>query len=301
MGRDRLTRVLVGYAALLVVALAVAAATAAPGSSGSGLAAAAPVARTGLEVAVGLLLAGGLALLSAAVARRPRRRRPDDELPLSRLQPPSRLARALALLVAVLVLAGVVLLVVVLARTQHATQPPVTIQPGGRNRASEPPLPTPAPGSGHSDVVLVAVIVAAVLLLAGLAVAVSAWRRRHSTPVEPAPTPGAAPPDALSAALDDGAAALARGATARSAIIACYQAMRRALISAGADATPADTPEELLDRATRAGLARPDPAQRLTVLFHEARFSAHPMRAAQREEAADALAALRRALSARAR
>jgi len=69
-------------------------------------------------------------------------------------------------------------------------------------------------------------------------------------------------------------------------------AMEESLAQAGTARAVADTPDELLARAADRGLVRTGAAARLTGLFYEARFSSHPMPAAQRGEAEQALAEL---------
>jgi hypothetical protein len=98
-------------------------------------------------------------------------------------------------------------------------------------------------------------------------------------------------PEDLKTALDEGAAAL-RAADyddARKAIIACYVAMEKQL----GDKNDADTPDELLAKATTQGLIHGPAAGKLTGLFYEARFSTHPLGGDAREQALTALDELR--------
>ena len=97
--------------------------------------------------------------------------------------------------------------------------------------------------------------------------------------------------DAWAIALSDGSVALADIADPRAAIIACYAAMRSALMRAGVDDHSWDTPSDMLTRITAAGIT-PDAAHALTGLFLEARFSAHVMTQAQRGQAMAALSEL---------
>lgn len=83
---------------------------------------------------------------------------------------------------------------------------------------------------------------------------------------------------------------------ARQAIIACYAAMEQALAAAGSPRRAADTPEDLLGRAHRAGVLRTPAAARLTTLFREARFSTHALGTAEREAATLALGDISREL-----
>jgi len=49
----------------------------------------------------------------------------------------------------------------------------------------------------------------------------------------------------------------------------------------------------VLARASRSGLARPEPAEKLTGLFRRARYSTHPMTSSDSRVAADALTEMR--------
>ena len=71
--------------------------------------------------------------------------------------------------------------------------------------------------------------------------------------------------------------------------------MERGFAAAGPAAAPglADTPAEVLARATRAGLVSPEPAETLTGLFRRARYSTQPMTSTDSRVAADALTELR--------
>jgi hypothetical protein len=93
----------------------------------------------------------------------------------------------------------------------------------------------------------------------------------------------------LQEAVESGRAALAEIDDARAAIIACYVAMERSLADRGAKRSVADTPDELLARAVAAGIVAGPAASRLTALFYQARFSSHPVAAAQRAAASAAL------------
>jgi hypothetical protein len=90
-----------------------------------------------------------------------------------------------------------------------------------------------------------------------------------------------------------GSDALTAGGEPRAAIIACYAAMERGFAAAGSAPAVADTPAEVLARATRAGLVRAGPAETLTGLFRRARYSTYPMTRADSRVAADALTEMR--------
>jgi hypothetical protein len=90
-------------------------------------------------------------------------------------------------------------------------------------------------------------------------------------------------------AVESGRAAFTELDDTRAAIIACYVAMEGSLAEGGTARAVADTPDELLSRATQTGLVRGPAARTLTGLFYEARFSSRPLAAGQRETARQAL------------
>jgi Domain of unknown function (DUF4129) len=115
-------------------------------------------------------------------------------------------------------------------------------------------------------------------------------RRKRSARAQPKDrTRLAALLDSLAAGSD----ALNAGGEPRAAIIACYAAMERGFAAAGSAPAVADTPAEVLARATRAGLVRPEPAETLTGMFRRARYSTYPMTSADSLLAADALTEMR--------
>jgi hypothetical protein len=101
----------------------------------------------------------------------------------------------------------------------------------------------------------------------------------------------------LREAVESGRSALRTFDDARAAIIACYAAMEQSMAAHGAARAAADTPDELLARATQARIVHGTAPARLTALFYEARFSSHPMDQAQRQAAEQALNELAAALS----
>jgi hypothetical protein len=101
----------------------------------------------------------------------------------------------------------------------------------------------------------------------------------------------------LREAVESGRSALRTIDDARAAIIACYVAMESRLAERGAARAAADTPDELLARATQSGVVRGTAAARLTALFYEARFSSHPLDRGQRDAAEHALDELAAALT----
>ena len=129
--------------------------------------------------------------------------------------------------------------------------------------------------------------------LAIAAVALTSYRRRRPGP-RPAPDEAAdATAAPLAAALAAGERALHEDSDPRAAIIGCYAAMERSLADAGSPPRLADTPAEVLGRATASGLVRSAWASTLTGLFRRARYSSHPMTEADRATAIGALAQVR--------
>jgi Domain of unknown function (DUF4129) len=134
-------------------------------------------------------------------------------------------------------------------------------------------------------------VVFAVVVLASAALALYRRRRpRDLTFSEPAP---GLDPEPLAGAVVAGEQALREEPDPRAAIIGCYAAMERSLADAGSPAEEADTPAEVLARATAGGLVRSRWAGTLTGLFRQARYSSHPMTEADRTTALGALAGVR--------
>jgi hypothetical protein len=176
-------------------------------------------------------------------------------------------------------------------------QPSVGVKPIPKYKTLPPKASQFGPGfrvplSVILYVLLVVLLVAAVLL--------SVWWSRRFRPSFAGKTSGflAEDPEDLREAVESGRLALRTVDDARAAIIACYVAMETSLAERGAARAVADTPDELLARATTSGLVRGTAAARLTALFYEARFSSHPLGRGQRDAAEQALDELAAALAA---
>jgi uncharacterized protein DUF4129 len=98
---------------------------------------------------------------------------------------------------------------------------------------------------------------------------------------------------AVSRALDESLDDLRSDPDVRRAIIAAYARMENALAAAGLARTPAEAPFEYLERTLLELEASADAARRLTDLFERAKFSQHEPAEAMRDEAIDALIAVR--------
>ncbi len=142
------------------------------------------------------------------------------------------------------------------------------------------------PGSSWPVFALFAVVAMA-------AFALTWYHRRSRSPVPVFATPAPEPAAPLADALAAGEEALRADVDPRTAIIGCYAAMERSLAEAGSPAAAADTPAEVLARATAGGLVQSSWAGTLTGLFRRARYSRHPMTEADRATALGALAQVR--------
>lgn len=242
---------------------------------------------------VGLMLEVVLAALLIALGVRVRRSHASGR---GESEPARRLRSALIPLI-------VGAMIAVLFGIWHAHIAP------GRRRPTTPPKTAPlrrpraVPGRGHTGAgflpdlryVLVALVIAAAIT----ALVILLRRSRRRLPPEPEVSLEDDDDSAvLQAALQAGRAALADLTEDRKAIIACYAAMERSLASAGAAREVGETPDELLARASAAGLLHGDAPETLTALFYGARFSSHEVPAGTRATALRCLDAIEADLSA---
>ena len=100
-------------------------------------------------------------------------------------------------------------------------------------------------------------------------------------------------PDAIAAALDQSLDDLRTDPDLRRAIIAAYARMEAALGFAGIPRRPSEAPLEYVERALLTLHASADAVRRLTDLFEWARFSHHEPEPSMRDDAVDALVAVR--------
>jgi hypothetical protein len=128
------------------------------------------------------------------------------------------------------------------------------------------------------------------LVLAGGTIAFVAVRRT------PPPQPGGTVEEDLAQAVDTSIEDLRRERDARRAVIAAYANMERVLASHGLERRRAETPLEYLARILRALAVRESAVRSLTRLFEYAKFSAHEIDAAMKEQAIGALEDIRKDL-----
>jgi Domain of unknown function (DUF4129) len=225
-----------------------------------------------------LLLAAIVAVAAFVAFRRPRGKAPAKSFQV-------RTARALAITLGLLAALAFVGFHIDLSHLLHPngtsttpaiTTPPLPGQGGGK--------PSRQPAHFRWEE-LVAVLVA--LLALGAVAATRSrlrptglWRRAEQA-------------EALAAALDESLDDLRDDPDLRRAIIAAYARMEGVLGAAGLPRRPAEAPLEYLERTLLALETSADAVGRLTDLFEWARFSQHEPEPAMRDEAVDALVAVR--------
>jgi len=138
-------------------------------------------------------------------------------------------------------------------------------------------------------------LVVVIGVLAVLGAAAYATRRRLLPP-----EPRGLAPEVLADVLDESIDDLRSDADLRRAIVAAYARMERTLAAAGVPRRPAEAPLEYLERALLGLDASADAVRRLTDLFEWARFSQYEPDPSMRDEAVDALVAVRDELRASA-
>jgi hypothetical protein len=133
----------------------------------------------------------------------------------------------------------------------------------------------------------IAIVLGVFLVVAGIYGVLSARR----APRLWRPRPDA--PEALAAALDQSLDDLRTDPDLRRAIIAAYARMEIALGVAGIARRPSEAPLEYVERALLTLHTSADAVRRLTDLFEWARFSHHEPEPSMRDDAVDALVAVR--------
>jgi hypothetical protein len=238
---------------------------------------------SGAVLATALYAAEGLAFVAFIVllvsARPDRKPKSDDPEP-----PRPHLpwwAKTFGVLLAV---AAIITPFVVLLR-QHTRKTPLRPVPGGQS-GSQLRLTAPPSAAGS-----VWPVIAGMVIAIAVVVVLTVLSRRRRPPDEPRDRDRRLA--RLLESLAAGRDALTAGGEPRAAIIACYVAMERGFAAAGSAPAPADTPAEVLTRATRAGIVRSGPAEALTGLFRRARYSSQPMTSADSDAAAAALDQMR--------
>jgi hypothetical protein len=163
---------------------------------------------------------------------------------------------------------------------QHIRKPATVRLPSGGHRPPPGRVTHHVSGLSGTLILYILLIVAVLVVI----VAITRWARMLRLPAALAEDEPIAEEteETLRAAIEKGRRALLSVDDTRAAIIACYAAMEETLAERGTARKLADTPDELLARATKAGFVKGPAARTLTRLFYEARFSTHPMSQAQR-------------------
>jgi hypothetical protein len=246
----------------------------------------AAVGASGAVLAIALSGAEGLALVAfilVLAAARPQREPRRDET-----EPPRPPIPWWAKTVGVLLAVAAMVTPFAVLLTQKPRKAPLRPLPGAAAVGPGGRLHAPPPTSG-SIWPLIAGMVMAIAVVLALTLLTRRRRRAEVTPRDRAGRSRAALLDSLAAGSD----ALAAGGEPREAIIACYVAMECGFAAAGSAPAAADTPAEVLTRATRAGIVRSGSAEALAGLFRRARYSSQPMTSADSAAAATALARMR--------
>ena len=171
-------------------------------------------------------------------------------------------------------------------RLQHSAQ-----QHGGKSGKSlQPAQGSGTPGSARNAQVRWDEVAVALALLAAAGVAAFTARNRRRLP---ALGFRSTQRESLAATLDESLDDLRAEPDLRKAIVAAYARMERALAAAGLPRRPAEAPLEYVERALLELEASADAARRLTDLFEWAKFSQHEPGPEMRDEAIDALVAVR--------
>ena len=153
----------------------------------------------------------------------------------------------------------------------------------GIRTGTRPPRPPAHVHFQWEEVVIVLVLL--------LALGAAAWATRAR--LGAGTRRGRPAPETLAAALDESLDDLRNDPDLRRAIIAAYARLETALGAAGIPRDPAEAPLEYVERALLTLDASASAVRRLTDLFEWARFSHHEPEPSMRDEAIDALLAVR--------
>jgi hypothetical protein len=159
----------------------------------------------------------------------------------------------------------------------------VEIPGGGGGSTRRPPT-----GSSGAHFVWLEALVVFGLLAVSIAAAAAIKRRKRESPRD-----SAVAPEAVAEALDDSLDDLRTDPDVRRAIVAAYARMENALRVTGLPRRPAEAPLEYLERALHTLDTSGPSVRRLTDLFQWAKFSHHEPEPTMRDEAIDALMAVR--------
>ena len=292
----------VAVLALLVIAAIASGAAATGGSSHVGLSSSAT--RPAGEVVVAAF--SGLLVVSAALAgvvtfflvsSRRRKKDPDEPERVSETPPLSWLEKVAAVALPILLIVGLATAIVIAARrAKHPTS----------SSALHAGATTGLPGSVHHPLSQASgggTSAAAVGLVAGICIVAAAaafvvflrLRQRRRARLSPGSSGSpylAALANTVALSIDD----LRRERDPRRAIVAAYARMELAFASLGLPRAVGQTSAEYMGRVLSQAAAPPAPVVELTELFQEAKFSQHRLTSRDRDDALQALVAIREAI-----
>jgi Domain of unknown function (DUF4129) len=193
--------------------------------------------------------------------------------------------KLLVMALAVAILAGIMAAVRALG-SGAGEVPSIVIAPAGRV-----PIGGEASASEDAQWPPFPWVLAAVVVVAAIGGLIWRWFDRSAETVRDADTP-----ELFERALDDGLAALESETDPRRGVILAYVAMERSLARVGLPRRTTEAPVEYMLRVLHEVPDCAEPANQLTDLFEEARFSHHVISARARDLAVHALGLIRAAL-----
>lgn len=286
--------------ALLVIAAIASGAAVTGGSGHAGLSTSAT--RPAGEVVVAtfsalLVVAAAVAAVIVFFLASAGRGKKDPDAPerVSETPAPTWLEKVVIVVLAVLLIVGLAVVIVVAARRARHTTSANALHAGA--------TPGLAPGAhaltqaaGGNGAVAAGLVAGICLVAAASAVVIVLRLRRRRTARSrggPSRSPyAAAVADTVTLSIDD----LRRERDPRRAIVAAYARMERAFASLGLPRAVGQTSVEYMRRVLSQAAAPPAPVVELTELFQEAKFSQHPLTPRDRDDALQALVAIREAI-----
>ncbi len=287
--------------ALLVIAAIASGAAATGGSSHVGLSTSAT--RPAGEVVVAAF--SGLLAVSAALAgvvtfflvsSRRRKKDPDEPERVSETPPSSWLEQVAAVALPILLIVGLATAIVIAARRAKPPTSSSALHAGATTGLPGSVHPLSQASGGGTSAVAVGLVAGICIVAAAAALVVFLrlrQRRRTRLSHGSSGSPyAAALANTVALSIDD----LRRERDPRKAIVAAYARMELAFASLGLPRAVGQTSAEYMRRVLSQAAAPPAPVVELTELFQEAKFSQHRLTSRDRDDALQALVAIREAI-----